>query len=116
MLVFLTPTLVLKAGDWGITAGSGIKGAGETERREEPNDDRRLWVDGGGCIGKGRQTGVPGAEGAGDPTELSAANDGLPLASGGAGLEFDIRRAGRSILAIFPCEASENWPSLLLNV
>jgi hypothetical protein len=54
----------------GITAGRGMDGAGETERREEENDDRRLWLTTlGGFMGSATEVGVPGAEGAGEPTE-----------------------------------------------
>jgi hypothetical protein len=53
----------------GITAGSGIDGAGETERLEDEKDDLRLWVITlGGFIGRATDVGVPGAEGAGEPT------------------------------------------------
>lgn len=57
-----------------MTAGSGILGAGEAERRIEgdafPTEDRRLCEDGGGgFIGRAKDAGVPGAEGAGDPTD-----------------------------------------------
>jgi hypothetical protein len=51
----------------GITAGSGIDGAGETERLDE-NDDLRLWpITLGGFIGNAIEVGVPGAEGTGEP-------------------------------------------------
>ena len=55
-----------------MTAGSGIEGAGEAERRTDgdafPNEDRLLCdVGGGGFIGKASEAGVPGADGAGDP-------------------------------------------------
>ena len=71
-----TPKLPETLGDAeGITAGSGIDGLGDTERRTvipvpicEPNEDLRLWEVGGGFIGRARDCGVPGAEGAGDPT------------------------------------------------
>lgn len=57
----------------GITAGKGIEGLGETERRmdcaeTEPNEERRLCVVCGGFMGRANDCGVPGAEGAGDPT------------------------------------------------
>ena len=41
-------------GELGMTAGKGIEGAGEADRRidgDEPNEDRRLWEVGGGFIG-----------------------------------------------------------------
>ena len=55
----------------GMTAGRGIDGAGETERRTEgdmfPKEDRRLWVvGGGGFMGRAKEAGVPGAEGTGE--------------------------------------------------
>lgn len=54
----------------GRTAGRGKEGAGEADLRkegEEPNEERRLWVRaGGGSIGKGVASGVPGLEGAGE--------------------------------------------------
>lgn len=57
----------------GITAGRGI-GAGEAERRidaagdELPMEERRLCTDpgGGGFIGRAKEAGVPGADGAGE--------------------------------------------------
>ena len=53
----------------GMTAGNGIEGAGDIDRREE-NDERRLWLTTlGGFIGKAMEVGVPGAEGAGEPTD-----------------------------------------------
>ena len=53
-----------------------MEGLGDTERLTEvplpicePKDERRLCEVGGGFIGSGaRDCGVPGAEGAGDPT------------------------------------------------
>ena len=39
-------------GEFGMTAGSGIDGAGDADRRDEPNDDRRLCDVGGGFIGR----------------------------------------------------------------
>lgn len=88
-------------GSMGMTAGKGIDGAGETERREE-NDDRRLWLTTlGGFIGSGNEVGVPGAEGTGEPAEVpessTASWDRCPK-SGGAGLLEEIRRGGRSTL------------------
>jgi hypothetical protein len=109
-------------GEFGMTAGSGIEGAGDADRRmegDEPNDERRLWDVGGGCIvGSASDCGVPGIEGTGDPTVrlASATNDARPPKSGGAGLFEDTRRAGRSILATLLCWASENWPSLFFSV
>jgi hypothetical protein len=105
-----------------MTAGSGIDGAGEAERRmdgDEPNEDRRLADVGGGCIvGNASDCGVPGIEGTGEPIAMfaSATNEALPPKSGGAGLFEEMRRAGRSILVTLLCCASENWPSLFFNV
>jgi hypothetical protein len=69
---FLTPTPRFEIlGEFGITAGRGIDGAGETDLRidgDEPNDERRLCDVGGGFIGRARECGVPGADGTGDPT------------------------------------------------
>jgi hypothetical protein len=51
----------------GITAGSGIDGAGETDLLDE-NDDLRLCVMTlGGFIGNATEVGVPGADGTGEP-------------------------------------------------
>lgn len=53
-----------------MTAGSGMDGAGEAERRDE-NEDRRLWLTTlGGFMGTANDVGVPGAEAVGDPTEV----------------------------------------------
>lgn len=58
----------------GMTAGSGIEGAGETERREE-NDERLLWLTApGGFIGKAAEVGVPGVDGTGDPIDVAESN------------------------------------------
>ena len=85
-----------------ITAGSGIEGAGDMERREE-NDDRRLWLTTlGGFIGRAIDVGVPGCEGTGEPMEvLESTTESWARwpKSGGAGLLEDIRRGGRSALA-----------------
>jgi len=58
----------------GITAGNGIDGAGEADRRidmageDAPKEDRLLWLMTlGGFIGNAREVGVPGHDGAGDP-------------------------------------------------
>lgn len=96
-------------GEFGMTAGKGIDGAGDADRRiegEEPNDDRRLWDVGGGCmVGKASDCGVPGIEGTGEPIArlLSPTKEARPPKSGGAGLFDDIRRAGRSILVTLLC-------------
>lgn len=53
----------------GRTAGRGIDGAGEAERRiegEDPKEDRRLCEIAGGFIGRANDVGVPGIEGPGD--------------------------------------------------
>jgi hypothetical protein len=115
-------------GELGMTAGSGIDGAGEAERRIDgddtapdmaPNDERRLCDVGGGCMaGRASDSGVPGIDGTGEPIDMadSAANDALAPKSGGAGLLDEMRRAGRSILATLLCCARENWPSFVFNV
>lgn len=79
----------------GITAGSGIDGAGDADRLMEPNDDLRLWLTTlGGSIGKASVVGVPGADGAG---ELKSTADSVAVLSaldrrksGGAGLLDEI--------------------------
>jgi len=109
-------------GEFGMTAGRGMDGAGEADRRidgDEPKDERRLCDVGGGCmVGRARDCGVPGIDGTGDPIARfgSAANEALPPKSGGAGLFDETRRAGKSILVTLLCCASENWPSLVFNV
>lgn len=94
----------------GLTAGSGIEGAGEADLRTDgeaqPKDERRLCETGGGFIGRAREVGVPGIDGAGDPgarDEESRPDNDLEWASGGAGLLDDIRLPGRSILDILLC-------------
>ena len=108
-----------------MTAGSGIEGDGDTERRidwEDPNDERLLWVVGGGFIGRASDTGVPGADGTGEPIEIGCSclagstRCALPAKSGGAGLDEDIRLEGKSILAVLPCCAKENCPSFVFKV
>lgn len=105
-----------------MTAGRGIDGAGEADRRidgDEPKDDRRLCDVGGGFIGRASDWGVPGADGTGEPiarADSCATKEARPPKSGGAGLLDDIRRAGRSILLTLLCCASVNWPSLVLSV
>lgn len=45
--------MLLMLGEFGMTAGNGIEGAGEAERRidgDDPKDERRLCEVGGGCI------------------------------------------------------------------
>lgn len=113
--------MLLMLGEFGMTAGRGIDGAGEAERRiegEEPKDERRLCDVGGGCIvGNANDCGVPGIEGTGEPiASESATNAARPPKSGGAGLFEDTRRAGRSIFVTLLCWASENWPSLFFRV
>lgn len=62
----------------GMTAGRGIDGAGETERRDE-KEDLRLWlITLGGFIGRAIDVGVPGADGTG---ELAAALGASNVAS-----------------------------------
>lgn len=109
-------------GELGMTAGRGIDGAGEAERRmegEEPNEERRLCEVGGGCIvGRASDCGVPGMDGTGEPIARlqSPTKDARPPKSGGAGLLEDTRRAGKSILVTLLCWAKENWPSLFFSV
>ena len=75
MLAFLVTTLAKGLGDAaGMTAGRGI-GAGEADRRIEgealPNEDLRLReIVAGGFIGRARDEGVPGAEGAGEGARI----------------------------------------------
>ena len=104
----------------GMTAGKGIDGLGETERRidwpeteTEPKDERRLWVVCGGFMGRASERGVPGALGAGDslPTK-----DARPRKSGGAGLLCETRRVGMSILLILLWLVRVQEPSLVLSV
>jgi hypothetical protein len=121
---FLTPIVPMlpMLGELGMTAGRGMEGAGDADRRidgDDPNDERRLCEVGGGFIGKAKDCGVPGADGTGDPAaraDSRATNDARPPKSGGAGLFEDTRRAGRSILVTLLCCASENWPSFVLSV
>lgn len=105
-MAFFIPKPLLKADDGlgegsiGMTAGKGMDGAGETDRREE-NEDRRLWLMTlGGFMGSANDVGVPGAEGTGDPMEGASrtASDERWPKSGGAGLLEEIRRGGRSAL------------------
>ena len=86
-----------------MTAGRGIDGAGDAERRDD-SDERRLWLTtlGGFMgVGAGNEVGVPGAEGAGEPAEVADSVteswDRCPK-SGGAGLLAEMRRGGRSTL------------------
>lgn len=113
MLVFLTPKLLTKYGlgefSIGLTAGKGMDGAGEAERRmdgDEPKDERRLCEMTGGFMGSASDAGVPGIDGAGDAGAKeaeSAFSCGRGLGSGGAGLLAEILRAGRSIFMILLC-------------
>lgn len=67
---FLTPSPATLGEFDGITAGKGIDGAGETDRRtegDEPKDERRLCEVGGGFMGRAKELGVPGADGTGEP-------------------------------------------------
>ena len=105
----------------GLTAGNGMDGAGDTERRiagEELKDDRRLWVIAGGFIGSASDVGVPGIDGAGDPEgcETSGVMCGLRLGSGGTGLLEEIRLPGKSIFVTLLCWLSVNCPSLLFKL
>lgn len=103
--------MLLILGELGMTAGNGMDGAGEADRRIEgddmaPKDERRLCDVGGGCIaGKARDCGVPGIDGTGEPAPSvdSGAKEARAPKSGGAGLFEDMRRAGRSILVTLLC-------------
>lgn len=107
-LAFFMPRPVLVKGGLGdasmaITAGRGMDGAGEGDRLEE-NEDRLLWlITLGGFIGKGKEFGVPGADGTGELMEAEVTDSGGSCArtpkSGGAGLLEEMRRGGRSALA-----------------
>lgn len=124
MFVFLTPIPRPGFGEaGGITAGRGIDGAGDAERRngeELPNEERLLWdVGSGGFMGSARDVGVPGVDGRGDRiegNEASSTRCGRLAPSDGAGLAEEIRLAGRSILDVLPCWASENCPSFVLSL
>ena len=82
MLAFLTPMLKNGFGDSiGITAGKGREGAGEADRlidiagEDAPKEDLLLWlITLGGFMGRAKDMGVPGHEGAGDPMALSDAS------------------------------------------
>lgn len=126
ILAFFTPRLPARYGfgefSIGLTAGKGIEGAGEAERRidgDDPKDERRLCEIIGGFMGNAREAGVPGIDGAGDAgaNEVeSAVSCGRGLGSGGAGLLAEIRRAGRSIFMILLCWWRAGWPSLVLRL
>lgn len=107
-LAFFMPAPIVDVTEWvlgeasmGITAGKGIDGAGESERREE-NEERRLWLTTlGGFMGSVAEVGVPGAEGTGDPMDVAESNTDSCARwpkSGGAGLLEEMRRGGRSAL------------------
>jgi hypothetical protein len=111
----------------GITAGSGIDGAGETERLDEKEERRLCVITLGGFIGRAADVGVPGADGTGEPTatpgtaSTAARTDRYPI-SGGVGLLEDIRRGGRSVLAwlaifggLSSWLLSVYWPSFVLR-
>lgn len=99
------PTVVIECGlgeaSMGMTAGSGIEGAGDGERREE-KEDRRLWLTTlGGFIGNEVDVGVPGADGTGEPIDVAESRTeswARCPKSGGAGLLDEMRRGGRSAL------------------
>ena len=128
MLAFLTPRLLIENGlgefSIGRTAGRGIDGAGDAERRtegDEPKEERRLCEMMGGFIGNASDAGDGGIEVAGDAGAREG-NSGPPpssgrgLGSGGAGLLVEILRAGRSILVILLCWFKVGWPSLVLRL
>lgn len=109
----------------GMTAGKGMDGAGETERRDE-KEERRLWLTTlGGFMGSGKDVGVPGADVPGEPIEgaesTAASWDRCPK-SGGAGLLDEMRRGGRSALMWLASREVLSsfwhkvyWPSLVLR-
>jgi hypothetical protein len=79
MLVFLNPIPPNGLGElsMSLTAGNGIDGAGDADRRieaDEPNDERRLWEIGGGFIGSANEVGVPGIDAAGDAGAIDDAS------------------------------------------
>ena len=93
----------------GRTAGRGIDGAGDAERRmdgDEPKEERRLCVIAGGFIGRAREVGVPGIEGEGETgardVDSGPINERDPV-SCGTGLLEGILRPGRSILVTLLC-------------
>jgi len=116
----------------GITAGKGIDGAGDADRRMDlaveaaPKEDLLLWLMVlGGFIGNATDVGVPGHEGAGEPTALpndSVESCGRKPGSGGAGLLEEIRRPGKSIFKFTPTLLGSsrlsrvNCPSFVLRV
>lgn len=110
---FLTPMLPMRygLGDFSIgsTAGKGMDGAGDADRRiagDEPNEERRLWENAGGFIGSASDVGVPGIDGAGDPganEDVSPPATCARIVSGGAGLLDEIRLPGRSIFVTLLC-------------
>lgn len=112
MLAFFTPKpeLANVFGELSIgrTAGKGIEGAGDAERRmegDEPNEERRLCEMAGGFMGSASEVGVPGIDGAGDPGARDNASGAIYArnpGSGGAGLD-EILRPGKSILVILLC-------------
>lgn len=113
MLAFLMPIPAPRYGlgefSIGRTAGKGIDGAGEAERRmegEEPKEDRRLCEMAGGFMGRASDVGVPGIEGPGDTGARDVESRPVYVlvpASCGAGLLAEIFRPGRSILVTLLC-------------
>ena len=110
-LAFLIPVTPNGFGEFsiGLTAGKGIDGAGEADRRidgEEPKDERRLCEIAGGFMGSAKEEGVPGIDGAGETGFTTVASSWIGVReprSGGAGLLEDIRRPGKSILVTLLC-------------
>jgi hypothetical protein len=113
MFAFFTPSPVYGLGEAsiGITAGNGIDGAGDTERRIDiageaaPKEDLLLWlIVLGGFIGNANDVGVPGQDGTGEPIFVFDSVDICERnpKSGGAGLFEEILRPGRSIFMLFP--------------
>jgi hypothetical protein len=101
----------------GRIAGSGNEGAGDADLRkegDEPKDERRLDnAGGGGSMGSGVVSGVPGFEGAGEAMAAFVVLelDARWMGWSGAGLLDDIRRPGRSTLWNLPWVDSVHVPS-----
>lgn len=127
-LAFFMPKPMVECGlgeaSIGMTAGRGMDGAGDTDRREE-KDDRRLWLTTlGGFIACAVEVGVPGVEGTGEPIEaadsMTESCERCPN-SGGAGLLDEILLGGRSALiwlaslGALSSEPSVYWPSFVLS-
>ena len=82
MLAFLKARAANGIGEFsiGLTAGSGMDGAGEADLRiegDDPKEERRLCVMAGGFIGRAKEVGVPGmeADGAGEAGAISVPSE-----------------------------------------